>query len=1412
MTSSREGQSSARRRQDCHVPAGTRSPRTERDENMQQTWLRLALLLALAAATAAQLAASPSRVTAVPPPPRSGGSNRGSAVVRLVGASTMISAEVRDRLDNPEACAWLEASSSMRGPSSGERWRRGGRGGGRRRLSVGDAAFKSTVVIAPSTAALAPARLHRCPPFLLHTAAISSWSCVDAFVLGDLAVASFDVSVAHDGRGPDADAVAEVAGLRDGLFGASASFPLSEETLGSVRPSAAASVDITGASSVSGFMAHLDYLDRAPGYPAQDGSFTREDTVVGAGVTIYVLDTGIDSAHPELAGRVEDVWTVDNGTSTGTGRGGFDDANGHGTLVASVAAGAEFGIAPGATVGNVNVYGAAAATTPCNVARGLRAVYEAWSAQDSPTQLPPVVLVSAQLDDNAMSGILAHAAHQLVATTGAVVVVAAGNADDAAEPGPDGDACRTGLGPLRDVLAVGSAELTSIPRVSSFSRRGPCVGIFAPGERVWGAKAANGTAMAGTTASFGGATFVEATGTSPAAAQAAGVAALAVDAQGGGLAGPAAACVLEAHATGVVAGHAPTAETGYTGLHWTSGLLASRQVWAPAPLLSPASGDKTSPHAIVSVSGSVIVSATLPAVGTRDIKTSGTVTVALSLPPAAAAAGLSLSTPTLSWSSGDWDTEKQIVVAVDGDFSVLGEPLYCLTAAVTSASGGAAPMEGAVSAFVVRDLRPPATGDTPRTPFILDPGVMGALGGGISGGYLSLDVLQASAAGHFTASYITTSSGAFSTCEARAADGTIERPTGPEVLFAFNLAAGCGPAGNSECAMRWSSCGPCTGTDTTLQAFAFDAPLREPTERTTPCSDNWPFDEGCVHDDGVPGPACLATVAGLGCTGTETAGFEPGTYGPVAFKSAVHADFAPRSWYLMSMGTWERTPFPALNASWDEWECSPVLSGVQRGAIGLITMSIAVDNPDPEAASPELVLETALPEATPVNGNVTPPSLGGRYQWEAIVSIGTPETTWTKADIAQLESSVMDVTAVNTGSIHISVRYDRRRSQLQVAASPSFLRRGTQSTAGAILDVALDATTEVEANDHAVRLLNAVADGSLETRTEIRGLSVGPLTAAEDTILVRSSRGPDAILVDVPIEVVVYRDREVAVNAGWSYISQLAAILFALFLIVGVAIGAFGYYSWRRSRGPDENDLLQLYRDKDARAILAGALSDDDPLYGSSEVAGIPGVATVLGGGRPGPGGPRPGSALNRSIADETREARRAARDGGSDFQAIPDAEAPSPSPVTVPRSAGPPALAPAPAPAPDYTAPESPAAASALPGGGGALDPSMVLARAQTLRLQLQRESQRGTVGTNDAHQPYKDLLGASDGGGRSAAQSMMQGADAGRRRRNARPETGAADLLDAVEADDERREAEQRGAASALPRALALDSDEPP
>src|SRR5690349_14105604 len=91
----------------------------------------------------------------------------------------------------------------------------------------------------------------------------------------------------------------------------------------------------------------------------------------GAGAVVAVVDTGIDAAHPDLAGRIGAGWDFVDGDSTP------QDGNGHGTHVSGIiAANAGNGIgvdsvAPGATIMPVRVLDNNGSGSDANVASGI---------------------------------------------------------------------------------------------------------------------------------------------------------------------------------------------------------------------------------------------------------------------------------------------------------------------------------------------------------------------------------------------------------------------------------------------------------------------------------------------------------------------------------------------------------------------------------------------------------------------------------------------------------------------------------------------------------------------------------------------------------------------------------------------------------------------------------------------------------------------------------------------------------------------------------------------------------------------------------------------------------------------------------------------------------------------------------
>lgn len=93
----------------------------------------------------------------------------------------------------------------------------------------------------------------------------------------------------------------------------------------------------------------------------------------GAGITIAIVDTGVDYTHPQFTGRYSSLSTCfsDETCPTAATRAGFDD-EGHGTHVAGIAAGRTVGRAPQATILSVKVLDSEGSGYTSDIAMGVR--------------------------------------------------------------------------------------------------------------------------------------------------------------------------------------------------------------------------------------------------------------------------------------------------------------------------------------------------------------------------------------------------------------------------------------------------------------------------------------------------------------------------------------------------------------------------------------------------------------------------------------------------------------------------------------------------------------------------------------------------------------------------------------------------------------------------------------------------------------------------------------------------------------------------------------------------------------------------------------------------------------------------------------------------------------------------------
>lgn len=197
----------------------------------------------------------------------------------------------------------------------------------------------------------------------------------------------------------------------------------------------------------------------------------------GAGHFVYILDTGISAGHNEFGGRVAPgVSFVGGGGEEDAGDDdGRTDCHGHGTHVASLAAGAFYGVARGATVVPVRVLGCQGSGLTSGVIRGLN-----WAAQDSLAERGGRKVISMSLSGARSSAM--NEAVDAVVRSGVPVVVSAGNSyRDAREASPASAS-----------LAIAVGASTESDRLAGLSNHGPAVAVFAAGIGVPGARAVGG--------------------------------------------------------------------------------------------------------------------------------------------------------------------------------------------------------------------------------------------------------------------------------------------------------------------------------------------------------------------------------------------------------------------------------------------------------------------------------------------------------------------------------------------------------------------------------------------------------------------------------------------------------------------------------------------------------------------------------------------------------------------------------------------------------------------------------------------------------------------------------------------------------------------------------------------------------
>jgi len=187
----------------------------------------------------------------------------------------------------------------------------------------------------------------------------------------------------------------------------------------------------------------------------------------GTGATVYVIDTGINIAHRDFAGRAVFGYSSITGEST-------DDLNGHGTHVAGTVGGDEFGIAKKATLVAVKVLNRSGSGSNAGVVAGID-----WVARNAPKTRAVINMSLGGGASTATDDAVANAVRQGITT-----VVAAGNSN--------ANACN--YSPARAATAITVAASDVNDRSATFTNNGRCVDVYAPGVSVKSAWIGSATA------------------------------------------------------------------------------------------------------------------------------------------------------------------------------------------------------------------------------------------------------------------------------------------------------------------------------------------------------------------------------------------------------------------------------------------------------------------------------------------------------------------------------------------------------------------------------------------------------------------------------------------------------------------------------------------------------------------------------------------------------------------------------------------------------------------------------------------------------------------------------------------------------------------------------------------------------
>ncbi|KAG0060265.1 hypothetical protein BGZ90_004105 [Linnemannia elongata] len=181
----------------------------------------------------------------------------------------------------------------------------------------------------------------------------------------------------------------------------------------------------------------------------------------GAGVDVYIIDSGVYEDHADFGGRATTIANFVNSEPEG-------DTCGHGTHVAGIVAGRRYGVAKQARVNAVKVLDSEGQGSTSQVLAGINFVVN--HAVNNPN---PKKVINMSLGGE-FSRPVNDAVRLAVTRHGLPFFVAAGNSGD--------DACQYSPAGVEEAFAVGGSDRWD--KIGWYSCTGSCVKIFAPGSGI----------------------------------------------------------------------------------------------------------------------------------------------------------------------------------------------------------------------------------------------------------------------------------------------------------------------------------------------------------------------------------------------------------------------------------------------------------------------------------------------------------------------------------------------------------------------------------------------------------------------------------------------------------------------------------------------------------------------------------------------------------------------------------------------------------------------------------------------------------------------------------------------------------------------------------------------------------------